>query len=80
MLRDFWSLVINTLTSVYKYVSNPGANASPATNTGNQRTFTTFQSLSAGSHTIYVRTAYKAGVSALVSSDNTAARQGSSYH
>jgi hypothetical protein len=47
------------------------------TNTGNQWTLTSFQNLSAGSHTIDVRTVYTAGVSANVSSANTAARQGS---
>jgi len=56
--------------------SNPGANATVA-NTGNQWTLTSFQALSAGSHTIDVRTIYTAGVSANVSSSNTAARQGS---
>lgn len=56
--------------------SNPGATATVA-NTGNQWTLTSFQALSAGSHTIDVRTIYTAGVSANVSSSNTAARQGS---
>ena len=56
--------------------SNPGANATVA-NTGNQWTLTSFQALSAGSHTIDVRAIYTAGVSANVSSANTAARQGS---
>lgn len=56
--------------------SNPGANTT-AVNTGNQWTLSYFQALSAGSHTIDVRTIYTAGVSANVSSSNTAARQGS---
>ena len=55
---------------------NPGATATVG-NTGFQWTLTTFQALSAGSHTIEVRTIFVAGVSANVSSSNTAARQGS---
>jgi len=56
--------------------ANSGS-GSNVTNTGNQWTLTSFQALSAGSHTIDVRTVYTAGVSANVSSANTAARQGS---
>lgn len=55
---------------------NPGANTT-TTAMGTQWTLTTFQALSAGSHTIDVRVVYNAGVSATVSSSNTAARQGS---
>lgn len=55
---------------------NPGATLT-TTNTGFQWNLMTFQSLSAGSHTIQVGVVYTAGVSASVSSSNTAARQGS---
>lgn len=55
---------------------NPGANLT-TTVMGTQWTLGTVQALSAGSHTIQVRTIYVAGVSATVSSSNTAARQGS---
>lgn len=55
---------------------NPGANLT-TTAMGTQWTLTSFVALSAGSHTIDVRTVYVAGVSASVSSSNTAARQGS---
>lgn len=55
---------------------NPGALAT-TTNNGFQWTLTCFTALSAGSHTIDVRTVYVAGVSATVSSSNTSSRQGS---
>ena len=55
---------------------NPGANLTP-TLTGFQWNLACFTTLSAGSHTIDVRTVFVAGVSANVSSSNTAARQGS---
>ena len=55
---------------------NPGALASTVSN-GFGWSLISFASLSAGSHTIDVRTVYVAGVSATVSSSNTSVRQGS---
>lgn len=55
---------------------NPGS-LSTTTNNGFQWTLSSFQALSAGSHTIEVRVVYVAGVSATVSSSNTSVRQGS---
>lgn len=56
--------------------SNPGG-ISSVTSTGNQWSLSTFQFLSAGTHTIDVRTVYISGVSANVSSSSAASRQGS---
>ena len=55
---------------------NPSGNLT-TTAMGTQWNLTAFAALSAGSHTIDVRVVYTAGVSATVSSSNTAARQGS---